>query len=97
MVHVMIVNQCFTMNFRHGTGIMHMDPGHGRLSDKSDPPTQFAGYGPEVENFNFDHILSSSFFFHWQNSKSIPSLQILSIPNDCLDNLLLSILVLSFM
>ena len=32
------VNQCFAMNFRHGTGIMHMDPRHGPLSDKSDPP-----------------------------------------------------------
>ena len=43
----MKVNQCFAMNFRHGTSIMHMDPTRGPLSDKSDPPSQFAGYGPE--------------------------------------------------
>ena len=34
-------NQCFAMNFRHGTGIMHMDPRHGPLSDKSDPLLNF--------------------------------------------------------
>ena len=34
----MTINQCFAMNFRHGTGIMHMDPRNGPLSDKSDPP-----------------------------------------------------------
>ena len=37
-VYVMTVNQCLAMNFRHGTGIMHMDSRHSPLSDKSDPP-----------------------------------------------------------
>ena len=44
----MAVHQCFAMNFRHGTGITHMNPNYGPLSDKSDPPSQFAGYGPEI-------------------------------------------------
>ena len=42
-------------------------------------------------------IVLLSFFFHGNNSKSIRSLQISSIPNNCLANLLLPILVLSFM
>ena len=42
----MTVNQWLAMNFRQGTGIMHMDPTHGPLSDKSDSPSQFSGYGP---------------------------------------------------
>ena len=33
----MTVNQCFAMNFRHDTGLKHMNPRHGPLSDKSDP------------------------------------------------------------
>ena len=42
----MTVHQCFAMNFKHDTGIMHMNSTHGPLSDKSDPPYQFASYGP---------------------------------------------------
>ena len=34
----MTVNQWFAMKFRHGTGMMHMDPRLGPLSDKSEPP-----------------------------------------------------------
>ena len=34
---VMIVHQCFAINFKHGTGIVHINPNHGPLSDKSDP------------------------------------------------------------
>ena len=42
----MMVHQCFAMKFRHGTGMTHLNPNHGPLSDKRDPPSQFAGYGP---------------------------------------------------
>ena len=51
----MTVNQCFAMNFRHVTGIMHMHPRHGPLSDKvtPPPPSQFAGYGPDLVVINF--------------------------------------------
>ena len=44
----------------------------------------------------FIFFLLLSFVFHRHNTKSIRSLQILSILNDCLANLLLPILVLSF-
>ena len=40
----MTVHGCFAMNFRHGTPITHMNPNHGPLSDKCDPPSQFDGY-----------------------------------------------------
>ena len=33
----MTVSHSFAMNFRHGIGIMHIDPTQGPLSDKSDP------------------------------------------------------------
>ena len=36
------------MTFRHGTDIMHMIPNDGPLSAKSDPTSQFAGYGPAI-------------------------------------------------
>ena len=62
----MTVNQCFAMNFRHGTGIMHMNPRHGPLSDKSDPTAQFAGYGPalmvyhdNLDPFHYFNVLTS--------------------------------------
>ena len=42
----------------------------------------------KLENFDFLHLLSSLFFLARHNSKSIWSLQILNIPNDCLANLL---------
>ena len=39
------------------------------------------------ENFDFAHLLSSFFFFSIKhNSKTIPYVQILSIPNDCSAN-----------
>ena len=49
----MTVHWCFAMNFRHGTSITHKDPIHSPLSDKSDPPSQVAGHGPEVCNKTF--------------------------------------------
>ena len=45
----MMGNQCFAIDFKHDTGIMHMDPRHGPISDKSDP--QFAGYGPVIRYY----------------------------------------------
>ena len=44
------------------------------------------------ENFDFVHLFSSSFFLHRHSSKSIRSLQILSIPKYSLANLLLPFL-----
>ena len=42
----MVVHQCFATKFRHAASITRTNRDHGPLSDKSDPPSQFAGYGP---------------------------------------------------
>ena len=44
----MMVNQCVAINYRHGTGFMHMNSRHNPLSEKMTPLSQFAGYGPEL-------------------------------------------------
>ena len=44
-MYMITVLQCFAMKLRHGTGITQTKPTNGPLSDKSDPPSQFAGYG----------------------------------------------------
>ena len=64
------VKQCFAMNFRHGTSIMHMDPRHGPLSDKSDPPpSQFAGYSPDKLLLKAGFAVAAA--THLQNSLAI--------------------------
>ena len=40
----------FSMKFRHAIGITHMNPNHDPLSDSSDPLSQFAGYGSNVQH-----------------------------------------------
>ena len=46
----MVDHQCFVMNFRHAAGITCMNHDHGPLLDKSEPPSQFAGYGSVTYN-----------------------------------------------
>ena len=55
-------------------------------------PLTFNKFGKiKLENFDFVRLFSSScLFFHGNNSKNIKSLQISSIPNGCLANLLWS-------
>ena len=46
MVYVMVVHQCFAMNFRHAAGITRINHECGPLSDKSDPPLSICWLRP---------------------------------------------------